>query len=67
MKIIKGNPINGRLIHNFIFDMKEERAEREKKRQAKKTLFQDLKDQRERHHQEKMKIMQKLFEAIAKK
>lgn len=55
------------IIDNFILDMKEERVEREKKRQAKEALFQDLKDQRERQHREKIEVMQKLFEAIAKK
>ncbi|KYN50243.1 hypothetical protein ALC62_05868 [Cyphomyrmex costatus] len=55
------------VIDNFISDMKEERVEREKRREAKETLFQELKDQRERQHKEKMEIMEKWLDVIAKK
>lgn len=55
------------IMGNFISDIKEDRAEKEKKRQAKEAWFQDLQEQRERQHQEKMKMMQNLLEAIAEK
>lgn len=57
----------GTIFDDFMSDMKEERAQREEKRKAKEIWFQELKEQRERQHQEKIVMMQKLLESINKK
>lgn len=69
-KRCEGRPVKRKMetiVENLISDIKEEKAEKEKKRQAKEILFHDLKDQRERQHQEKMAMMDKLLQAITKK
>lgn len=55
------------VVNDLISDIKEQKAQREEKRKAKETWFQELKEQRERQHQEKIAIMQKLLEVINKK
>lgn len=55
------------VVNDLMSDIKEQKAQREEKRKAKETWFQELKEQRERQHQEKIAIMQKLLEIINKK
>lgn len=55
------------VVNDLMSDIKEQNAQREEKRKAKETWFQELKEQRERQHQEKIAIMQKLLEIINKK
>lgn len=55
------------IMDTFISEMQEERVEKERRREAKAAWFEDLKTQRERHHQEKLQMMQQLFENMIKK
>jgi len=55
-------------LPEFLAQMKQDRQEKEKIREEGKLVaLQQLKDQKEKHHQEKMDIMRKFCEAIAGK
>lgn len=57
-----------KVLDEFVKQMKQDRQEREKQREERKlAILQELKDQRENHHKEKMDIMKKFCEAIASK